>query len=167
MIAFILVITLSVDLKKKQVQQNLVAENKIDVSIKKQVKPFAPGDPVDSEDCYAAYLVVYNGLAKTKRIKGQPKLTSNNLRLTTVTQPQIDAFKEECAATAVAGSDCEGVVDGLDLSNIGANDQKSFKDDCEVENPNPDDGAGDVGDITFGLSNLLLLLSMVSAYFYF
>jgi hypothetical protein len=167
MIAFILIITLSVNLKEKEVRKNLVAENKIDVIAKKQVKTFATGDPVDSADCYAAYLVVYNGLATTKRIKGQPNLGSNNLRITAVTQAQIASFKEECAATAVAGSDCEGVVDGLDLSNIGATDQASFKAKCEVENPNPDDGTGDAGDITFGLSNLLLLLSMVLAYFYF
>jgi hypothetical protein len=168
MIAFVLVFTLSVDLKeRKMVLKNQMGKRKNNVINKKEKTHFASGDPIDSENCYAAYLVVHNGLEFTEKIKGQIISKSKDLKFRAVTADQIDALKTECAATAVAGGACETALTGIDTEAVKAGDQKAFKDDCEIENPSPVDGgdddvgAGDVGNNTFKISNLLFISSIL------
>jgi hypothetical protein len=172
MIAYLLAVTFSVNQKtRKATNQNIAGDLKLRFPIKKQGKLFAEGDPVDSDSCYAAYLVVYNGLEYVKgdKIKGQQTLDSKNVKIQAVTAPQIEAFQKECAATAIKDGECDKVVIALNPEAIGEDDQKNFKEKCEIKDPSPagGDDTGSAGNFTFSLSNLLLFLSLALVDFYF
>jgi hypothetical protein len=196
MFALLLAITISVSfMRKKKVVKSIGRKPNILSTAKRSNSLLDGEEPVDSGDCYAAYLAVYDGLAvakgpddpdnpdepanpddtnerrklnrmKSTKIKKQQVSPYKNLKQRAATAQQVETFKAECASKAVDGGDCATFLSTLILASLKDTDQASFKEKCEIEDPSSG-GAGGSGIFTFPLSNLLLFFSLVIVHFSF
>jgi hypothetical protein len=135
--------------------------------------------PVDVDGCFEAYTKLAAEVTKTvisekKSVNANKKIGKKPFALPDTTTAALLSFREKCLATSVKET-CSAILANLEAEELTSDDKENFPIECGVEAPGSvgekddgkDDKKGDNALRTFKISNLLLILTLTMAKFYF
>jgi hypothetical protein len=173
MIVLILAVSFSANLKHKQAVANAVSSK-----VRKNFLPNQKGNRLhaDQPGCYAPFQALDAELVEASgRGSKDNQLKPNNMKVLAVTASLITGFQTQCLVTYEAHG-CSAFLSELAPRVVAAGVQAELRSKCLVQDPDTDgdgngdgdgDGNGDSRKKTYGISNILIILSSVLLAFYF